>query len=431
MALAIPAVGTLIADPLMGLVDTAVVGRLGAAQLGAMGLSIAVLGSMSWIFNFLVFGTTSAVARAMGARDLNAAGQRVSHALQVATAIGVVCAIVLFVAAPHLLRALGAVEALIEPGTSYLKVRAVGVPLMLIAYVGHGAFRGVADTRTPLGIAVFANVINAGLTFLLVFPLGMGLAGAAWATVAAEAVIVVMFAMRLHRTGLPLTGHGRPGRAQLVALMVVSRDLFLRTGGLIAGLLAVTAAAARIDEVAAAAHQVVFQCFMLISFLMDGWAIAGQALVGTALGAGDTAEAKAVGRSLLRWGIGGGIAVGALLLAGHAVIPRILTDDVAVLAAVAGIWWLAAIGQLINGPVFALDGVAMGAEDFAYLRTWTMVAAATGGIAAQLVVTGGGGLLGLWLAVQAMMAIRLLSLVLRIRGDGWLESGAKLASRRS
>jgi putative MATE family efflux protein len=307
-------------------------------------------------------------------------------------------------------------------------VRAVGVPLLLLGYVGHGAFRGVSDTRTPLGIVVVANVVNAALTFLLVFPLGFGITGAAWATVAAEAITVGAFAVLLGRTGLPLAGHGVPGRRQLRALVVVSRDLFLRTGGLLLGLLAITAAAARTGAVTAAGHQVLYQTFLLVSFLMDGFAIAGQAMVGTALGAGRDAEARQVARRLLRWGIGGGAVIGALLLAGSGVLPRVLTDDAAVLAAVATTWWFAALGHLINGPVFALDGVLMGAEDFAYLRTWTVLAAVVGGVGGQLSATAGGGLLGLWVAVQAMMLVRLLSLVLRVRGTAWSRTGAGLVT---
>jgi len=428
LALAIPATVTLIADPLMGLVDTAVVGRLGAAELGALGLSVAVLSTVAWIFNFLVYGTTSTVARAVGAGDQQAAGRRIAHAAQVAVVLGVVVGLALYLAAPVLIRALGAVDELIDPAVTYLRIRAVGVPLVLLAYVGHGAFRGVSDTRTPLGVAVGSNVVNAVLTYVLVFPLGLGLAGAAWATVAAELVAIVAFAVLFRRVGLPLAGHGRPTRAQLIALVVVSRDLFLRTGGLLLGLLAITAAAARIGTVPAAAHQVLFQTFMLISFLMDGFAIAGQAMVGTALGAGDEDEARATGRALLRWGVGGGAVMAVLLLLATPVGARLLTDDPAVLAMATGVWWLMAAGQLLNGPVFALDGVLMGAEDFAYLRTWTVIAALVGGAGGQLVATFGGGLLGLWLAVQAMMLVRLLSLVLRLRGDGWTRTGAALVS---
>jgi putative MATE family efflux protein len=428
LALAIPAVVTLAADPLLGLVDTAVVGRLGAPELGGLGLAVAVLTAVSWIFNFLVFGTTSTVARAVGAGDREAAGRRVSHAAQVALALGVAVGALLLMAAPQLLAALGAVDELLDPAVTYLRVRALGVPLLLLGYVGHGAFRGVSDTRTPLGIVVVANVANAGLTFLLVFGFGLGIAGAAWATVAAEAITVAAFAVLLGRTRLPLVGHGRPGRRQLLAMVVVSRDLFLRTGGLLLGLLAITSAAARTGAVTAAGHQVLYQTFLLVSFLMDGFAIAGQALVGTALGAGREHEARQVARHLLRWGVGGGAVIGALLLAGSGVLPRVLTDDPAVLAVVATTWWFAALGHLINGPVFALDGVLMGAEDFAYLRTWTVLAAVVGGVGGQVAATFGGGLFGLWVAVQVMMLVRLLSLVLRVRGAAWSRTGAGLVT---
>jgi putative MATE family efflux protein len=428
LALAVPAVGTLVADPLMGLVDTAVVGRLGAAQLGGLGLAVGVLTALSWIFNFLVFGTTSTVARAVGAGDLAAAGRRVSHAGQVAVVLGLAVGLVLLLGAPLLVRAFGAVDELVDPAVLYLRIRAVGVPFLLLGFVGHGAFRGVSDTRTPLLVALVANVVNAVLTFVLAFPLGLGLAGAAAATVVAEVVAVGAFVVLLGRTGLPLGHHGRPGRTELRALVVVSRDLFLRTGGLLLGLLAITAAAARTGTTAAAGHQVLYQTFLLISFLMDGFAIAGQALVGTALGAGRLEEARRYGRDLVRWGLGGGTVLAVGLVAGRDVLPRLLTDDPAVLAAIGGAWMLAAVGHVINGPVFALDGVLMGAEDFAYLRTWTVVAAVVGGTAGQLVPTLGGGLLGLWVAVELLMAVRLVSLLLRVRGDRWGRTGTALVS---
>ncbi len=191
-------------------------------------------------------------------------------------------------------------------------------------------------------------------------------------------------------------------------------------------MLAITTAAARIDADVAAAHQILFQTFILLAFLMDGFAVAGQTLVGNALGAGDEDEARAVGREMLRWGIGGGAVIAALLLLGSGIVPRLLTDDPAVLATVAGAWWLAALGQLVNGPAFTLDGVLMGAEDYAYLRTWTMIAGLVGGVAGQTVAALGGGILGLWVAVQAMMAVRLLSLVVRLYGRGWTGTAGRV-----
>lgn len=424
LALAVPAIGTLIADPLLGFVDTAVIGRVGTEQLGALGLAVAVLAALSWIFNFLVYGTTAAVAQAVGAGDRDTAGERVAHAAVFALVLGVGVAVIIGVAATPLLQAFGAVPELVGPGATYLRIRAVGVPFFLLGFVGHGAFRGVSDTRTPLIVVGVANLLNAGLDIVLVLRLGMGLAGAAWATVAAEVVAVVIFAFLLRRSRLPLTGHGLPNRAQIRGLVVVSRDLFLRTGGLVFGLLLVTAAAARISAVTSAAHQVLWQVWIIVSFFMDGFAIAAQAMIGTAIGAGDREEARAAARDLLLWGVGGGIVAALVLLAGNGVVPRLLTDEPEVLAVVATAWWLAAGGHVLNGAVFVLDGVFMGAADFAYLRTWTVVSALAAAVGAQLVVASGGGVLGLWVALEVMMLIRFASLALRLRGGAWAVTGA-------
>ncbi|MFN2556587.1 MAG: MATE family efflux transporter, partial [Nitriliruptorales bacterium] len=262
LALALPAMGALVSDPLLGLVDTAVVGRLGAEQLAALGLGVAVLATVSWVFNFLVYGTTAEVARAVGAGDLLAAGRRTAHAGWVALGLGLTTGLAVFVSARPLLDVLGATPELIEPGATYLRIRAVGIAAVLLAYVGHGAFRGVSDTRTPLVLTIAANLLNGALDVVLVFGFGMGLAGAAWATVAAEVSIALAFALLARRAGLPLGGHGLPHASELKTLVSVSRDLFLRTGGLLVGLLAVTSAAARAGAVTLAAHQVLWQVWI-------------------------------------------------------------------------------------------------------------------------------------------------------------------------
>lgn len=424
VALALPAIGSLVADPLLGAVDTAVAGRLGTEQLGALGLSVGVLGAVTWIFNFLVLGTTTTVARAMGRGDHDAAGRRVSHAAVAALAIGVTSGLVLAVAAPALVRAFGAVEGLVDPSVTYLRVRAVGVPFALLAYVGHGAFRGVADTRTPLVVVVVANVVNGALDVVLVYGLGIGLAGIAWATVAAEVVAVLMFVVLVRRAGLPLAGHGLPNRDQVRDLVVVSRDIFLRTGGLVLGLLLVTAAAARIGEVTAAAHQVMWQTFLLLAFLLDGFAIAGQSMVGAALGAGDVDEARGATRDLLRWGAGGGVVLALLLVVLRDPVVAVFTDEPEVVARLGGAWLLLAAVVAVGAFAFLLDGVGMGAADFAYLRTWTVAGGLVGGAAAQLGATLGGGLVWLWWSMLLVMAVRAVALLLRVRGTAWLDTTA-------
>lgn len=438
LSLALPAVGTLIADPLMGLVDTAVVGRIGAAELGGLGLAVAVLSAVAWVFNFLVYGTTSSVAKALGAGDREGARRRVRAAVRAALVAGTTVGVLLWLVAPTLLAALGAVDALVGPGSDYLRVRAIGVPFVMLTYVGHGAFRGASNTRTPLVIAVGSNVLNAVLTVLLAGP--FGIVGVAAATVAAEATAVLAFVVLLPRAGVPRDGLLRRSRdeqlpegatpgsiaadelAEVRSMLRVGRDLFLRTGGLTLGLLAVSAAAARLGVVTAAAHQVMFQIMMLGSFTLDGLAVAGQATVGTALGRGDREEAAALGRATARLGAAGGALTALLLLATTHVVPRLLTDDPQVLEAVASAWWLLAVGHLITGVVFSLDGVLMGAEDYRYLRDTTIAAALVGGTLAQLVATAGGTLLMLWVCVQVLMLVRFVALVTRLRGRGWLEA---------
>ena len=437
VGLAVPAVATLIADPLMGLVDTAVVGRIGAAELGGLGLAVAVLSTVAWVFNFLVYGTTSSIGRALGAGDAGAARRRVRAAVRAALVLGMSVGVILWMVAPTLLGALGAVDALIGPGSDYLRVRAIGVPFLMLTYVGHGAFRGASDTRTPLIVAIGSNVLNAVLTVLLVGP--FGIIGVAAATVAAEAAAVAAFVVLLPRAGVARRGllHDRASGAdgadgasigagsdlaEVRALLRVGRDLFLRTGGLTLGLLAVSAAAARTGVVTAAAHQVLFQVMLLGSFTLDGLAVAGQATVSTALGRGERDEAAALGRTTALLGAAGGALTAGLLLVVSGVVPRLLTDDAVVLDVVASAWWLLALGHLITGVVFALDGVMMGAEDYRYLRDTTVVAALVGGSAAQVVASTGGTLLDLWWCVQALMLVRFVALVWRLRGTGWLDA---------
>ncbi len=441
VGLAVPAVATLIADPLMGLVDTAVVGRIGAAELGGLGLAVAVLSAVAWAFNFLVYGTTTSVGRALGAGDADAARRRVRAAVRAALVLGMSVGIVLWMVAPTLLGALGAVDALIGPGSDYLRVRAIGVPFLMLTFVGHGAFRGASDTRTPLIVAIGSNVLNAVLTVLLVGP--FGIIGVAAATVAAEAAAVAAFVVLLPRAGVARTGLLRDRAssadgasiaagsdlAEVRALLRVGRDLFLRTGGLTLGLLAVSAAAARTGVVTAAAHQVLFQVMMLGSFTLDGLAVAGQATVSTALGRGERDEAAALGRTTALLGAAGGALTAGLLLVVSGIVPRLLTDDAVVLDAVASAWWLLALGHLITGVVFALDGVMMGAEDYRYLRDTTVLAALVGGSAAQIVASAGGTLLDLWWCVQALMLVRFMALVWRLRGTGWLDAALAGAQR--
>lgn len=418
LGLALPATMALAADPLLSLVDTALVGRLGSVELAALGIDTAVFTTVFFGFNFLTYGTTAAVARRRGANDPEGASRYAVQALWLAVALGAVSTVVLLVAAPAIVRLMGATAAVAGPAIVYLRIRACAAVGLLIVQVGHGAFRGLHDTRTPLAITVAANIVNGAVSWWLIYPLGMGIAGAALGTVVAEVgaagAFLVLGARRLSTAGLRVD---RPAMAEIVR---VSRDLFLRTVSLLTGLLITTAIAARMGTVTVAAHQIARELWTMLALILDGFAIAGQAMVATALGAGDPARARAESRRILGWGLAGGLVIGVVYLPLGGVLPGVFTRDAEVIAGVTGVWVIIAALQPAGGVVFVLDGILMGAGDFRFLLTST-AAAALGALVpvGLLALALDWGLQGVWAGMVAMMAVRLAATLWRWRSGRW------------
>ncbi|MEE9178031.1 MAG: MATE family efflux transporter, partial [Acidimicrobiia bacterium] len=188
LGLAIPALGALAIDPLLTLADTAFVAQLGTTELAALGVDTAILGFAFFAFNFLAYVTTPLVARALGRGRRDEARRWVGDALLLAVGLGVMVTLVVLVAAPLFVELMGATPEVGEPAVSYLRIRALATPAVLIVTTGHGAFRGHMDTRTPLVVAAGVNGLNLVLDPLLIFTLGLGLEGAAVATVIAQYV---------------------------------------------------------------------------------------------------------------------------------------------------------------------------------------------------------------------------------------------------
>ena len=412
--------GALAADPLLSLIDTALVGRLGAPALAALGIDAAVFATVFWLFNFLAYGTTTEVARARAAGRGEEAARRVVQAMWLALALGAAVTAVLTLAAPLIVGAMGAASDVREPALAYLRVRALAAAPALVVMAGHGAFRGLKDTRTPLYVTVALNAADAVLSWLLIYPAGLGVAGAAWGTVAAQTAAALAFLLLLRRrlapsaAGVPLPM--APDPRAMRAILHVSRDLFLRTAALLAGLLLSTAAAARMGVATVAAHQVVREVWVLLALALDGFAIAGQALVAGALGAGDRLRARADTTLLLRWGVGVGVLLGVVQLALVGPLPELFTADPAVLGGIRGVWLLLALLQPAGGVVFVLDGVLMGAHDYRFLR-WTTAVASLGVLApvSFLALWLGWGLHGIWAAMAGMVGVRMVALLLRLR----------------
>ncbi|MFF4226937.1 MATE family efflux transporter [Streptomyces abikoensis] len=424
VALSVPAFGALVAEPLFVMADSAIVGHLGTSQLAGLGIAAALLTTAVSVFVFLAYATTAAVARRVGAGDLPAAIRQGMDGIWLALILGAVVTAAVLATAPLLARAFGASATAAPYAITYLRISALGIPAMLVVLAATGVLRGLQNTRTPLYVAVGGFVANAALNVALVYGAGLGIAGSAWGTVLAQcamaAVYLIVVVRGARRHDVPL----RPDAAGIRACARAGAPLLVRTLSLRAILMIATAVAARLGDTAIAAHQVVLSLWNLLAFALDAIAIAGQAIIGRYLGAGDTAGARAVCRRMVRWGIASGVVLGALVVAGrHAFVP-LFTSDPAVRDALLPALLVVAVGQPVAGVVFVLDGVLMGAGDGPYLARAMLVVLAVFAPAALLVPGLGGGLTALWWAMTLMLTARLVTLWLRARSGRWIVTGA-------
>ncbi|MEU1779482.1 MATE family efflux transporter [Streptomyces abikoensis] len=424
VALSVPAFGALVAEPLFVMADSAIVGHLGTPQLAGLGIAAALLTTAVSVFVFLAYATTAAVARRVGAGDLPAAIRQGMDGIWLALILGAVVTAAMLATAPLLARAFGASPTAAPYATTYLRISALGIPAMLVVLAATGVLRGLQNTRTPLYVAVGGFVANAVLNVALVYGAGLGIAGSAWGTVLAQcamaAVYLIVVVRGARRHGAPL----RPDAAGIRACARAGAPLLVRTLSLRAILMIATAVAARLGDADIAAHQVVLSLWSLLAFALDAIAIAGQAIIGRYLGAGDTAGARAVCRRMVQWGIASGVVLGALVVVGrHAFVP-LFTSDPAVRDALLPALLVVAVGQPVAGVVFVLDGVLMGAGDGPYLARAMLVVLAVFAPAALLVPGLGGGLTALWWAMTLMLTARLVTLWLRARSGRWIVTGA-------
>lgn len=422
--LAIPALATLLAEPLYLLADTAVVGHLGTPQLGGLAVASSILLTSYSLCIFLAYGTTAAVARLLGAgRDADAVHEAV-QGLWLGAAAGVVLAAALAVAGPTLVDALGATGTVASSALLYLRVSLLGLPFLLVTLAGTGYLRGVQDTRTPLAVSVGTAILNLALELVIVVGLDRGIGASALATVVAQVVgagvylVAIGRAARRHRVLL------RPVPGEQRRLVRVGADLAIRTAALRGALLALTAVATRIGRTDVAAHQIVFEIWNLLAMALDALAIAGQALVGRYLGASAPNQARAASRRLLGLGVAASIVTAALVAVASPVLPRLFTPDTDVVDLARFLLLWVAVLQPIAAVAFVLDGVLIGAGDQRWLAGAMVASALALGLAVAPILPLGLGIGWVWFALGVLMATRAVLLLARFAGDRWLVTGA-------
>jgi putative MATE family efflux protein len=418
-ALAVPALGALAAEPLYVLVDTAIVGHLGTTQLAALAIAATVLTTAFTIFNFLTYGTTAHVARLHGAGREDDAALVGSQALWLSLFIGFAIVVLAIPLAPAAVQLMGGEGEVAEQAIVYLRIAALGAPFFMLSTAGQGYLRGIEDLRTPLVILVVAHSVNVVLELLFVYGFGWGLAGSAWGTVIAQAGMGAAFVVVQKRAGWQ-----RPSWARIRPLMRIGSHIAVRTTALLGSFLVASAVLARVSPAALGAHQIAFQLFVFLALLLDALAIAAQVIVGGLLGAGDAGGARGASLRVIGWSVVVGGVFGLVLLALGDVIPRAFTSDEAVIAQAHEIWWVFALLMPVNGAVFALDGILIGAGDTRFLM-WGMLSAAAVYIpVALLALDQGWGIKGVWAGLAGLILVRLATCGARFTSSRWALTGA-------
>ena len=455
--LALPALGALALDPLLGLVDTGWVGRLesGPSDLAGLGTGLAVFAFTYRIFNFLTAVTGPLVAQEVAQGDAEAARKTVGGAVGLALALGFVSAgLLIGFRDPIVALVAGggggdqaAVEGVEAAARDYLAVRACALPAVLVSNVGVGAYRGLLDTRTPLRIAAVANLLNFTLDPILIFGApffhvpAFGVAGAAGATaisecVAAAAYVALLVSVRPKMIKRPSSGAANddddkeeeepllrivdltkiPGPGTLAPLLAGGASQIARTLSLQVFLVSAVSAAVRMDVsgLSAAAYQISLQVYNTLLYALDALAVPAQGLVASALGTGDVQKARRAGDRLLYLGTGAGFGLALLVAAGHNLLPSLLTDDPDVADLAAPLLLYAAFLQPLNGVVFVGDGIFQGATDFRYLAYAMGLAVALSlTFLEQGIVPLNDSLAGIWAVVALLQILRAAGLAAR------------------
>jgi putative MATE family efflux protein len=422
-SLAIPALVVLAAEPIYLLIDTAVVGHLGAVPLGGLALGGVIMGLAPFIGAVLAYGTTARASRRFGAGDRPGAVAEGVQGTWLALAAGLVMVVAFQFLAGPAAGLMGDDPSVEAAAAEWLRVAVLGAPFLLVAGAGQGWMRAVQDTKRPMWFVTASFLLSAILAPVLVYPVGLGLVGSAWANVVAQAVSGVLFLLALRREGVPL----RVDRPLMSKQLVANGDLIIRGIAFQVSSFSATAVAARVGTAALGAHQIGMQLWFFAALALDAVAIAAQALIGADLGAGRPVAARATAKRLTLVGLGYGVAFLLAILALLPILPDVFTASADVHDQLVYIWpWLVLLLP-VAGVVFALDGVLIGAGDLRFMRNMTVISIASGLPFTWLTLVFGWGLTGIWGGIAVFMLVRLAMILWRLRSGEWAVTGAERA----
>lgn len=422
LRLALPALGTLAAEPTYLLVDTAMVGHLGTRPLAALALAAAVLGTLAGLGVVVTYATTAAVARLHGGGRHELVHRLAAQSLWLGVGAGLLAAAIAILAGPAWIDLLGGRGATADAAARYLRIAAPGLACAILGLAAQGWLRGTGDLRTPLLLVLVGNAVNLVLNPLLIYGADLGLDGSAIATLTGQLAMGAGFLAVLWR-GSRGTSR-RPSAALLGHLGGTGLLLLVRTGALLLSFSAASAIAARVGEPSLAAHQIGWQLFLFLALVLDAIAIAGQVLIGRALGGGRIDEAVAAAHRMVGWTVALGVLTAVLLLLLHDPIVSAFSDEAEVRDRADAMWPLLCLMLPFAAAVFAFDGILIGAGDARFLAIAMVVAAAVGIPAMILMRDAGWGIAGVWGGIVLLIGVRLAGTWWRFAGRRWARPGA-------
>jgi multidrug resistance protein, MATE family len=351
--------------PLIGIVSTTAIGRLGdATLLGGVAMASVLFDCLFWLFGFLRMSTVAFTAQSVGAGETTELRAILVRGFIVAALIGATLIALQIPLAAALLGAMGGSEGVTRAAKTYFTIRIWSAPLALGNYVVLGWLIGQARARMALGTQITINVINMAATIILVLALDFGIAGAAIAAVIAEAaglLLGVMIARELSQGQLAVKRATLFDRAKLMRMLAVNRDIMIRTASLITAFLFFTAQGARAGDVTLAANAVLNNFLLISAFFLDGLANAAEQLCGRAYGARDRSGFSGAVRLVVIWGFGFAVAVAAIFALFGPLLIDMMTASVEVRRIARDYLPFVIFAPLLGVFAFAYDGVYIGA----------------------------------------------------------------------
>jgi len=410
LRIALPSIVSNITVPLLGLIDVAIVGHLGnIAYIGAIAIGSMIFNLIYWVFGFLRMGTSGMTSQALGRRDLAEVVRLLIRSLGISAAIALLL-LVLQTPLQQIMFALIKPTAGIAPlSAAYFRMVIWGAPAMLGLYGLTGWFIGMQNTRIPMFVSIMQNIVNIIVSLVLVLYLGMGFRGVAVGTVIAQYAglfaALALLARYYRRLSKYIRLKGTFAVNAMLRFFKVNSDIFLRTLFLVAVNLYFTSAGARQGAVILAVNTLLMQLYLLFSYIMDGFAYAGEALCGKYYGAGNTKALRQTVRRLCIWGMAMVVIFTAAYAAGGESFLRLLTDDQTVIEASNQYFPWALAVPAAGVAAFIWDGVFIGITATRGMLAASVVAAVCF-FSVNILLQPSLGNHALWLAQIAFLSVR-------------------------